>query len=332
MRESHLKYLVCPECRQDLTISNVDRKEADRIVDGTLKCPSADCGKEYPIKGNIPRFVPMENYAKGFGLQWIKHARTQYDSTSGANVSENRFFKETGWPRDMKGETIIEAGSGSGRFTEQAASTGAMVLSLDYSFAVEANYASNGDKENVLIVQGDLYQMPFRRDSAERVFCFGVLQHTPDPERSFLELPKYAKPGGSVVADNYIKPTGIRALLATKYWFRPVTKHIPPPILYRICNVYVRCMWPLSRVIHHLPKGKYINWRLLLSDHRGEFDLSEKMMCEWAVLDMMDKLGPAYDFPQHPETVQKWFEKAGLQEIDVRPGFNGIQGRGVKPA
>ena len=330
MRASHIPFLVCPECRSPLNLGPIELQRDDQIVEGTLCCTGNGCEAEFPISNGIPRFVPVENYASGFGLQWIKHARTQYDSTSGANVSETRFFEETGWPRDLNGEIIIEAGSGSGRFTEQAASTGAMVLSLDYSFAVEANFSSNGARENVLIVQGDIYRMPFLHASADRIFCFGVLQHTPDPEKAFLELPKYVKAGGSVVADNYIKPTGIRALLATKYWLRPVTKHIPPPILYRLCNLYVRAMWPLSRLIHRLPKGKYINWRLLLSDHRGEFDLSEEMMCEWAVLDMMDKLGPAYDFPQHPEVVRSWFEKAELKEIDVRPGYNGIQGRGVR--
>ncbi|MGY8674133.1 MAG: hypothetical protein ACKVHO_16275, partial [Verrucomicrobiia bacterium] len=72
------------------------------------------------------------------------------------------------------------------------------------------------------------------------------------------------------------------------------------PTHYLICELYAGIMWPISRVIHFcLPDrlSKYINWRLLLSDHRGEFDISEKIMCEWAILDMMDKLGPAYDFP-----------------------------------
>ena len=56
---------------------------------------------------------------------------------------------------------ILEVGSGSGRFTEQAAKTGATIISCDYSYAVEANFASNGKNDNVLIVQADLYHMPF---------------------------------------------------------------------------------------------------------------------------------------------------------------------------
>ena len=67
---------------------------------------------------------------------------------------------------------MLEVGSGAGRFTEQAASTGAFVVSMDYSAAVDANYQSNGTKPNVLIVQGDVYQMPFRRSSFDKLFCF----------------------------------------------------------------------------------------------------------------------------------------------------------------
>ncbi len=45
----------------------------------------------------------------------------------------------TGWPKDMKGETILEAGSGAGRFTEIMVKTGANILSFDFSSAVDAN-------------------------------------------------------------------------------------------------------------------------------------------------------------------------------------------------
>jgi hypothetical protein len=44
-----------------------------------------------------------------------------------------------------------------------------MVLSLDMSVAVDANFATNGRSENVLIVQGDITQMPFPYDYADRL-------------------------------------------------------------------------------------------------------------------------------------------------------------------
>jgi len=69
---------------------------------------------------------------------------------------------------------------------------------------------------------------------------------------------------------------------------------------------------------------------LLIADYRGRFNLSEKMLKEWAILDTFDGLSPVYDNPQTLETVQQWFREAGLQQCEVHEGFNGIEGRGFK--
>src|SRR5450631_4090349 len=197
MHLEHLKLLACPVCHDRLTYGQGDADTAaGTITEGSLGCVS--CRREYPVNAGVPRFVPRENYASGFGLEWTKHARTQYDSYSGIPASEQRFFGQTQWPRILAGEFILEVGSGSGRFTEQAARTGATVVSLDYSYAVDANFASNSGRNNVLIVQADVFAMPFRPQSFDRVFCFGMLQHTPSPSRAFAALPAALKPGGAL--------------------------------------------------------------------------------------------------------------------------------------
>lgn len=66
-----------------------------------LRCDA--CAADYPIRGHVPRFVPPENYATGFGLQWNKHARTQYDSHTGTTISADRFFHASRWPRTLAG-------------------------------------------------------------------------------------------------------------------------------------------------------------------------------------------------------------------------------------
>lgn len=162
-----------PGMQSDLTLLKMERGEHNRIKSGILRC--SGCEMDYQITNYIPRFVASDNYASNFGWEWTKHARTQYDSYSGKNVSETRFFAETKWGRDLKDQLILEVGSGSGRFTEQAALTGAVVISMDYSYAVDANYAFNGGKNNVFIVQADVYKMPFRENFFDKLFCFGVL-------------------------------------------------------------------------------------------------------------------------------------------------------------
>ena len=329
MKQEHIKYFACPDCSGELAIIKVERGQKGSIEDGQLQC--CDCKVTYDVVRHVPRFVPVKNYAAGFGFEWNRHARTQYDSYTGTNISEKRFFQETKWSRNLRGQTILEVGSGSGRFTEQAASTGAMVVSLDYSSAVDANYGSNGHKDNVLVVQGDIYSMPFKTHFFDKLFCMGVLQHTPDPEGAFLCLPKYLKPGGSLAIDIYYYRWW-RYLVVTRYWVRPITKRLPPETLYRWCERYVNLMWPLSRWVDKLPKGRYINRALLIADYRGVYPLSEELLKEWAVLDTFDGLSPAYDKPKSLKEVKEWFTKAGLENVEVYRGFSGIEGRGTKTA
>jgi len=118
----------------------------------------------------------------------------------------------------------------------------------------------------------------------------------------------------------------------SKYWVRPFVRGVPPDKLYERCKAYVGFMWPLACVITKIPKfGRWVNWRLVIADYHGVYQLSEPMLKEWAVLDTFDMLSPAYDYPQTIETFRRWFNEAGLKEIEVQYGYNAIEGRGVKP-
>ena len=333
MKKENLQYLACPHCGGNLEISSISQEEGDIIKSGNLSC--VGCQKTYEIVNYIPRFVPASNYASSFGLEWLKHSRTQYDSHSGIRDSENRFFDETRWSLDLQGQVILEVGSGSGRFTEQAASTGAFVVSMDYSCAVEANYASNGTKPNVMIVQGNIYSMPFKKSLFDKLFCFGVLQHTPDVRKAFLSLPPFLKPGGELVVDVY-KKTSL-SFFSTKYYVRQITKRMDPNRLYKIVRNYIDFMWPLCSLIHKIPKiGSTINWLLLVADSsrctcsKWHLNLNAYMLKEWTYLTTFDLLSPKYEQPQRIKTVQRWFKDAGLIDIGVAYGYNGIEGRGKR--
>jgi len=324
----HLRLLACPSCHEPLYCAPFEKDERGEIlIDAVLACST--CHKQYPVVSGVPRFVPRENYASGFGLEWTKHARTQYDSYSGLKVSEQRFFAQTHWPRDQRGQFILEVGSGSGRFTEQAANTGATVVSLDYSYAVDANYASNGARRNVLIVQADVFAMPFRSSTFDRLFCFGMLQHTPSPLRAFRALPRVLKSGGSLCADIY-KVSLTRTVLQTKYWVRPFTRNMNPDRLYARVRAWVDFMWPIAQVIRRLPKGYAINWRLLVADY-SFLGLEGEKLKEWSYLDTFDMLAPRYDRPATLKTFRRWAVDAGLTDIEVEYTPHGVVLRAQAP-
>lgn len=332
MRRIHLQHLACPICRSELDLSRVDVGDEMQLIDGTLRC--VGCQRETEVRAGVPRFVPRTN-GDSFGFQWRQHATTQHDSSSGLSISRDRFFQETRWPERLDGQVVLEVGCGAGRFTAAALETGATVIAVDVSEAVDVNYELHHQHPNLLVVQADLQQLPVRLQSVDRLFCFGVLQHTEQVEQSFKRLPEYVKPGGELSVDVYDRRTGLPGLVEpfyrTYYWLRPITRRMPPETLYRIVRRYVLTVWPITRQIAKVPAcGRTLNRMLLIHDYRRRYDLSESQLQEWAILDAFDNLAPRYDQRQTIETVRRWFRECRLEKIDVHFGFNGIEGRATK--
>jgi len=141
MKQAHFeKYL---SDRYELEIIESDNGE---IIRGRL-VPRDDRENIIDIAGAIPRFVRADNYADNFGLQWNKFKSTQLDSVTGLRLTANRFWANTKWvPEELFGKTILEVGSGAGRFTELLLQAGAKVVTFDYSKAVDANFDNNAKK------------------------------------------------------------------------------------------------------------------------------------------------------------------------------------------
>ncbi len=231
MKEKTTQFLSCPNCGSNLVLNDVITKETNgNIKEGDLKC--VKCGEKYVIKNFIPRFVPKENYAKSFGLQWSIHSKTQIDKFNGTNISNDRFYDSTNWEHELKNQKILEAGCGAGRFTQIALETGAEVFSFDYSNAVDANLTNNGDKENLNLFQADIYKMPFKKGTFDKIFCLGVLQHCPDVKKAFFSLLPSLKNGGEIVVDFYEKTW--RSYFTPKNYYRLITTRTDPEKLYSI--------------------------------------------------------------------------------------------------
>jgi len=181
----------------------------------------------FPYRNGAYRIVEDDNYTQNFGYQWNKFAATQIDrEQKNSQLSYIRFFAVTGWDKEVLQENnILEVGSGAGRFSQIVLDhTKANLYSVDYSNAVEANYKNNGHhKDRFHLYQASVYDMPFAKARFDKVFCFGVIQHTPDVEKTVRSLIEMAKPGAEVVVDFYCV-NGWWTKAHAKYIFRPITK------------------------------------------------------------------------------------------------------------
>jgi SAM-dependent methyltransferase len=293
-------------------------------------------GKLFPLINGAYRFVNDNNYTSNFGFQWNTFQKTQIDGQTASNQSKERFFKSTGWdPSELTGKNILEVGSGAGRFTNVVLSyTKANLYSVDYSNAVEANFKNNGPSDRLKLFQASIYEMPFEKESFDKVFCFGVLQHTPDFKKSIQCLVELVKPEGELVIDFYpIK--GWWTKLNAKYCLRPFTKKMEPQKLLNLIERNIDWMITVSRFFNKAGLG-FLNRFIPICDIKNTLPagLSEKELREWAILDTFDMFSPEYDNPQPIKTVIKWCEESGLKNVQGKyikyGGNSGIVVKGIK--
>ncbi|HEV7425816.1 MAG TPA: methyltransferase domain-containing protein [Thermoanaerobaculia bacterium] len=326
MNRDLLEVLACPECRGDLDVRS-DAEHDGRVETGSLVCRR--CDRAFPIVRHVPRFVPGESYANSFGFQWTRFRETQLDSHSGLPISKDRFLQESQWsPAELRGKRVLDIGCGAGRFAEVAAGTGAKVLAIDYSSAVDACYANLASYPQLDVAQANVYELPIKPGSFDYVYCFGVLQHTPDPHAAVLALADPLKTGGKLALDFY--PRLLANLLWPKYWLRPLTRRMNQERLFRVVQRLVNLLLPVSKALAAVPLfGRRLRYLLPIITYYGVFSLTDQQHREWAVLDTFDMLAPAHDHPQTSATVRRWLTEAGLREIETPPQ-RPVVGRAVK--
>jgi len=288
-------------------------------------------GHEYPVINGIPRFVPKENYASAFGLQWNTFRKTQLDSKNRSDLSRVRLERCLGTSiAGLKGKSLLEVGCGAGRFTEILVRSGAEVHSVDLSNAVDANKENIGEAPNFKIAQASVYALPFPDEAFDIVICLGVIQHTPSPERTIENLWKKVKPGGFLVIDHYRWRLSYYSTLKPLY--RQYLKRLKPEKSLKRVSRLTDIFFPL----HWKWRNKKVLWWLLhrispLIEYIHEFpEMSFEEHYELSKLDSYDSLTDYYKHLRTPGQIVKQLKKLGAKDIWINIGGNGVEARGIK--
>lgn len=284
--------LVCVRCGAPLP------PEASWERTGT-RC--AGCGTEVPIIRGIPRFVVSDAYTASFGFEWNLHRKTQLDSAT-SRESEDTFREKTGLsPEDVAGRLVLDVGCGMGRFVDVVSRWGGNVIGIDLSLAVEAAHTNLSGRENVRILQADLFRLPFRPGTFDIVYSLGVLHHTPDCEKAFRQLVPFVRPGGRLCVWVYGK-MGPWENFARLY--RRVTVRMPRRLLHTLCHLAI----PWYHVCR-LPGLGRLMWIALPTCLHPD--------PQWRVLDTFDWYSPKYQSLHTFPEVYRWFRSEGLVDITL---------------
>ena len=313
--------LVCPRHQSPLT------NTSSRVLACELGC-------QYPIINHIPRFVPPRNYATSFGLQWNTFRKTQLDSYTGTTISRDRLDRLVGGQLGIvRGQTVLEAGCGAGRFTEILLQAGAHVFACDLSTAVEANFANIGDVPNYFVCQADIASLPVLPESFDSVICIGVVQHTPDPEKTIASLCLYVRPGGLLVFDHY---TYGYAMTTSRRWLRSLLVRTPAEFALRFCDAMVNGLWYIHRFLwrHHRYSGMRDRFLRLspVVDYQDAYpQLSPEILHAWATLDTHDTLTDVYKHLRSADEITHTLRNCGMIDIETVYAGNGVEARARKP-
>lgn len=304
---------------------------------GALAC---ERGHGYQVRGGIPRVLVAETaYTDAFGLQWNAHRLTQLDSFTGTTITRDRLRRclgEEAWERMQQPSPahVLEVGCGAGRFTEVLlALPAAHVTSTDLSAAVEANAASFPPSDRHRVVQCDVYRLPFAAGSSDIVVCLGVIQHTPDPEKTIERLYEQVRPGGWLVIDHYT-PSLSQYTKVTANLLRPVLKRLPPRAGAAATDALTAVFFPLHRLVRRRRALQMMLSRVspLLTFYHAYPQLSDALQYEWARLDTHDSLTDYYKHLRTGPQIQRTLAGLGAERIHVARGGNGIEARCRRPA
>ena len=337
--EKLIDTLRCPACAGRLTFSaNVSYPTAS----GSLDC--ADCVQQFPIIDGIPRMLLPRFREVLLGNGTAAHHDAEIKTALSFGYEWNQFsemyseweqnflsYMQPHGPEFFRGKTVLDAGCGNGRFAYYAAKYGAEVWAIDLGSAVEAARANTEAGGSVQVVQADLHQPPFARESFDFIYSLGVLHHLPDPEAAFRNLLQFLKPDGQIQVFLYWRPESqpIKgALLSLVELSRKITTRLPHPILHALsfpaaAAAFVAFVWPY-RFLSKFSGLKGFAERLPMKQYAAY----SFRVC---VNDQFDRFSAPIENRYTRQEVADWLNRARLEDVSVLPGYGWV-GSGRKPA
>jgi SAM-dependent methyltransferase len=298
MKECILKILACPGCKQSLELEDAVFSE-EEIKEGKLSCKT--CHADFPIKDFIPRFVNTDKYVDTFSFEWNKFQDVQMDILNNTDESERTFKWKTGWnPDDVKGKLILDVGVGAGRFADVVSRWGGEVVGVDLSFAVDAAHRNIGKRRNVHVIQADIFNLPFKKDTFDHMYSIGVLHHTPDTEAALKSIVPYLKKRGELAVFLYAHG---HYHYFSDMW-RKVTTKLPVRFMYYLSAIAV----PLYYV-HKIPFfGKAAQFLLPTANWPK---------WKWRWLDTFDWYTPKFQWKHTWPEVYRWYKETCFDDIEL---------------
>lgn len=285
-----------------------------------LTCES--CGTQFPVVGEIPRFVETAPGASRQVQQVFDFEHRRYEDSSYTQFHPRlveQFLGECELPREFfSGKRALDAGCGSGRWTYALAELGARVMAVDLTAGgPESARAALDGRSEIDIAQADLFDLPFRPESFDFVMSWGVLHHTRDTREAFERLVPLVKPGGTLFVMVYEVGSKLREYGTNALRF--LMRRLSDEQRYRACRLLVIRNPYVAQVL-----SPFFIVTQLGPD--SPIDVST------AQFGLFDAYSPRWNHLHSTDEVVGWFEAAGLEDVKPLTSPGAVRVRGRKPS
>lgn len=217
----------------------------------------------------------------------------------------------------VRGRIGIEVGSGCGYDTYIMAKGNPAVrfISIDISDGIHNTGRLVKGLGNVMAIKCSALDIAVEGDSLDFAYSFGVLHHTPDPEKGLSEIARVLKKGCPAFlylyedhSENPVKYAAIKMVSAV----RSITTRIPPKVLYAlscIASPFVFALFTVpAKLFGKFRATSHMAGKIPFNFGTTPFSLKD---------DLYDRFGAPIERRYSRKDIYDLFERCGFRDVNI---------------
>ena len=152
-------------------------------------------------------------------------------------------------PEKIRNMEVLEIATGPGLLAKHVAPAAKKMIATDYSDGMIAQAKKGDCPANLAFEVADAMNLPYPDDSFDAVLIANALHIVPDPEKALREISRVLRPGGILIAPNFVEHQGT---IGSRIWSG----------ILRIAGVRFEHQWSAKEYLRFLEEN---GWRVTFS-------------------------------------------------------------------